>query len=802
MVRIRPTARAFGALLWRRREWFLVPVFFALVVAAVYRDIWWQGESGVGWDLIESYWPDLAFFARELSHGNFPLWNPHERGGVPAHADPQTALFYPVQWALAAWAVAVDHGQVSWSLIQFKELLHHGLGGTLVYLYTRTRKLPWQAASVAGLAVVLAESWVQLKSNNFLQAVAWTPLVWIATDAFFARPDARRAVALAASLYLPASVGSPPGYFYVLLAAGSYGLLRAGAFIWTEVHGPDPGEAAAPRSPSRPTPARVLLRTAGALLLAVALVAATQAVLFVPVRDLLALSPRAEHGLDFALQGNSGWAKTWPALVAPLHDTYTVHCGLLTPVLGALALLARPRRDGGAPLFFAGFAAAMIVMSFGTEAPLLPWLVLHAPGFALFRIAARYLVLAPLALGVLAAHGMAILLEARTRQRGRLALLLAIGAFTIVGTRWLRGFEPTLIFDPHFPNLPLYGAAALAGFILLVALVPRRWAPGLAGAGVFLFFGYGAHLVGRQMGYQPRPDHLEDLGKLGGLYDLDRYRVYDEFLLEQRAGSRLGLREFRGYPSEDPLSRLDYIQILAAATSPEGMPLLGEYNIRYVFYGPHTTKGWSRKRLPNAPDIGAPKRFKAVSPAISETRFPAPMAAWYGGLRRVDHDDVLHALQGARDDDGVRRIAILTTAGAPAALEPRLQPLLAAEKSAPPAVAGLVRRLQTENVDLEIEAPAPGLVVLNEFMFKGWRVFVDGREEIPMQVDLALRGVLVESGKHRIAWVYRPPHFTGLIALWALGLAAFGWAAGGARGDRWARALGSRLRSRIQRQTA
>jgi hypothetical protein len=799
MVRIRPTARAFGALLWRRREWFLVPGFFALVVAAVYREIWWKGENGVGWDLIESYWPDLSFFARELARGNFPLWNPYERGGVPTHADPQTALFYPVQWALAAGAVLFAHGQVSWSLIQFKELFHHGLAGTLVYLYTRTRKLPWQAALCAGLAVVLSESWVQLKSNNFLQAVAWTPLVWIATDAFFARPDARRAAGLAASLYLPAAVGSPPGYFYVLLTAGSYGVLRAAGFVWRQLHGPDPGEATDIAAPATSTPAQALLRAAGFLGLAVILVALTQAVLFVPVRDLLALSPRADHGPDFALQGISGWAKTWPAVIAPLKDTYTVHCGLLPPVLGAVALLARPRRDGGAPLFFAGFAAAMIVMSFGAEAPLLPWLVLHAPGFALFRIAARYLVLVPLALGVLAAHGMATLLEPRSRQRSQLVLLLAIGAGTIVGTHWLRGFEPALIFDPRFPNQPLFGAAALAVFILSVALVPRRWAARVAGAGVFLFFGYGAHLVGRQMAYQPRPDHLEDLGKLGGLYDLDRYRVYDEFLLEQRAGSRLGLREFRGYPSEDPLSRVDYIQILAAATRPEGMPLLGEYNIRYVFYGPHTTKGWSRKRLPIAPDVGAPKRFKTVSPAISEARFPAPMAAWYGGLRRVDHDQVLPALQAARDDNGIRRVAILTAAGTPAALEPRLAPLLAAEKSAPAAVAGQVLRLETENVDVEIDAPAPGLVVLNEFMFKGWRVFVDGREEIPVEVDLALRGVLVDRGKHRIAWVYRPPHFTVLICLWVLGLALFAWAAGA---DRWARRLGHRVPSRFQRQTA
>ena len=213
----------------RNREWYLAPLGYLLVVAVLYREIW-AGKDGVGWDLIESYWPDLAFFARELAHGNFPLWNPTERGGVPAHADPQPALFYPVQWALATWGAL--KGETSWLLIQIKELFHHALAGTLLYAYARSRKMPWQAAAIAGLVVITAEVWVQLKSNNFLQSVAWTPLVWIAIDAFFARPGPRRAVALAAALYLPAAVGSPPGYFYMLLAAGGYGVFRALGFIF------------------------------------------------------------------------------------------------------------------------------------------------------------------------------------------------------------------------------------------------------------------------------------------------------------------------------------------------------------------------------------------------------------------------------------------------------------------------------------------------------------------------------------------------------------------------------------------
>jgi hypothetical protein len=755
----------------RRAEWYLVPLFFAAVVALVYREIL-LGEKGVGWDLIDSYWPDLNFFARQLRRGNFPLWNPGERGGVPALGDPQNALFYPVQWLLAGWGAL--RGQASWSLIQFKELFHHALAATLLYLYVRTRRMAWPAALTAGLVVVMAEVWVQLKSNNFLQAVAWTPLVWIAIDALLARPQARRAVALAAALYLPAAVGSPPGYWYTLLAATFYGLFRAGVLIADLT-----AAARAARDADEPHPWRmhVLLplgRLAGCLGLALLLVAATQAVMLLPVKDLLALSPRADRTVEFALQGESHHVAVLAGLLAPLRMTYAIHCGLLTPLLALLALLLGARRDRAAPIFFALAGTFFLLCAFGPATPLLRFLVEHVPGFGLFRISTRYLVVFPLCWGALAAHGLTVLLDPRTRRARQVAVVLAAALLIAAATRWARNVEPQLIFSDGFPWPPL-GPSLLVGlFALAVVGGPRRWSPAIVSGGLLLFFGYHSQVVRRGLGYEARPDHLEDLAKIAQLGDLAQVRVYDEFLLEQRAGSRLGLREFRGYPSEDPLARTDYLQILAAATAPGGLPLLGEYNVRYVLYGPHSTKGWGRRRLPGPPDVVAPQRFTRITPQIFELRFWAPQIAWYGGAMRVVPTAVLPTVKAARDDRGVRRVAVLTEGATPPALEPRIAPLLAAP--APPAgIAGRVTRFETERIEAEITAPAAGIVVLNEFMYPGWHAFVDGsdRDGDRVTVDLCLRGVLVGPGQHQIRWEYRPPHWTALLVAWLLGVAVF-----------------------------
>jgi hypothetical protein len=42
-----------------------------------------------------------------------------------------------------------------------------------------------------------------------------------------------------------------------------------------------------------------------------------------------------------------------------------------------------------------------------------------------------------------------------------------------------------------------------------------------------------------------------------------------------------------------------------------------------------------------------------------------------------------------------------------------------------------VARFETEVVELEVDAPTQGVVVLNEVAYPGWRGLIDGREEPP-----------------------------------------------------------------------
>ena len=72
-----------------RGEWWWAPLVYILAVAWIYRGLWHQHgmATGLGWDTIDSYGPDLDFLSRDLAHGHWSWWNPYDHGGYSLFAD-------------------------------------------------------------------------------------------------------------------------------------------------------------------------------------------------------------------------------------------------------------------------------------------------------------------------------------------------------------------------------------------------------------------------------------------------------------------------------------------------------------------------------------------------------------------------------------------------------------------------------------------------------------------------------------------------------------------------------------------
>src|SRR5262249_53660444 len=188
------------------------------------------------------------------------------------------------------------------------------------------------------------------------------------------------------------------------------------------------------------------------------------------------------------------------------------------------------------------------------------------------------------------------------------------------------------------------------------------------------------------------PDPLADRRFLDGLADVTRdWRVYDEYVMEQRAGSRLGVRDFRGYPSGDPLEDARYQEVLRrAGKNPE---LLEAFNVRYVLHGPHHRNGLMKNYLAAPP---GPPHWRALDRTRSEPLHPVPPVAWCGTVRVApDLRGAIASLLGSEAPDGTRSYAVVERADAGASA--RL-----ADAPQRPAVAGHVVSYAVNRVAAEI----------------------------------------------------------------------------------------------------
>lgn len=70
-----------------------------------------------------------------------------------------------------------------------------------------------------------------------------------------------------------------------------------------------------------------------------------------------------------------------------------------------------------------------------------------------------------------------------------------------------------------------------------------------------------------------------------------------------------------------------------------------------------------------------------------------------------------------------------------------------------------IKEYKPSKVLIETQLDKPGLLILTDVFYPGWRVYVDGKEEEILRVDGLLRGVYLKEGKHEVVFSYRPLSF-------------------------------------------
>jgi Bacterial membrane protein YfhO len=210
-VRRRPAVASIS-LAWFGTDWAAIILLFGLIALVVWNraayDMW---VSRI--DILQAYLPYYAFLGQQLRDFQIPGWNPHQFGGLPFAADPQSgwmqfpvmvlfALFDPVVGFKALMAFNIALGVFSTYALarifgmrsesSFVGAIAFGFGNLIHYnTYCCTLQgnlAPWIPVSLLGVELTLrTQRWAYRLAGIFLTALALSQMLaaWIGQGAYY-----------------------------------------------------------------------------------------------------------------------------------------------------------------------------------------------------------------------------------------------------------------------------------------------------------------------------------------------------------------------------------------------------------------------------------------------------------------------------------------------------------------------------------------------------------------------------------------------------------------------------------------
>lgn len=351
----------------------LVLIFFWKIALA--NLIW------VGLDAFAYFYPYRDYAAKEILNGNIPLWNPYLFMGAPFLANPQAQVFYPLNWIFLTLPAPKA---VAYSLV-----LHIFLAGAFTYLFARhSLKLQPFPAFLSGVVLALGGFFAAHAQHlTLVSAWAWTPLLLL----LFQKSVRERGIyplLTGGVVGLQFLAGHPQAAFISLFLLVLWSLYLA----WAEGNGWRRN--------------RILANLfLGAL--AVGIGAGLTAVQLLPTWELANLSIRSgglafREAVSFSLNPQLLLVGLLPALIDSPYSEYIAYTGLVPLILALGALRTERRRQA---FFFGAIALFGIFLALGLYNPVYFLLYRLVPGFALFRVPARWLFLFSFGMAILAGMG-------------------------------------------------------------------------------------------------------------------------------------------------------------------------------------------------------------------------------------------------------------------------------------------------------------------------------------------------------------------------------------------------------------
>jgi len=686
---------------------------------------------------------------RQYAEGHWPLWNPYEGIGEPLAGNVQSAVFDPL-----LLPVDLHPTTRTWDLTILFAFM---LGAAATYLFLRNLGICTLAA-VGGAGVYTMSGFFAMNVGDpVVHLYAYLPMLFLTIDLVARSSKLRWVAAMGAAIAGGILAGMLESTFFVFAAAAPYAAYRTlkapAGTRWTTA-----------------------FRMGWAALFGLALASP----LLVLVLQYLPLSFNSHNTSVGARTGAGAALLSWmipfvngyptmPRLPGYQLDRGWLGAGVFA--MGAVAAAApRAMRKFGGWFFL---ALGSLVLAKNHHIRFFQWIG-HLPAFSQSDSIAFAPPVAALAFAVVAAIGIHAVATREIRWRRLVVAIAVLGG--LVGFL-LQANRPVLAvahdaFARHNYSLAIGGGGAvlLAAFIV-VLLRNRRVGVVAAWVATIAILGELFSLFPRTI-YAPRydpyrpPPWLASVEQGRAQEPAARVFGFDQVLYPNTAGvfsladvrtiNGLFISRYATYLKNFVFPFVDrYTGDVLPAGSVEANPMFDLLGVRYVLARSETLdagEGAGQYR-----DVGG-----ASGVRVYENGHRIPRAFVVHDVHEVGGmGDAVSYLQslGHAMADGTTHVdlfdpahqAVVEVSGSQAAPLPSLPP----DQSAPRPVR--LVSYGSQRVELEVPAGAPGLLVLTDAYFPGWRATVNGRAAPIMPTDVAFRGVMLSGDAATVVFTYHAP---------------------------------------------
>ncbi|MBZ0274390.1 YfhO family protein [bacterium] len=707
-------------------------------------------------DVLDFYLSWQSYAIQEVRHGRFPHWNPLVLGGTPLHGINEQGLLYPPN----ALYLILPMDQTL-AILAFAHAFIAGFGFFLL-LRAFGRSV---TASILG-AVVFAYGGFMLETifdPPMHHTIAWLPVTLLLGRRLVERPDARRAAALTLGFSAIMLAGN--------LKTGVIVFLTWGVFFLIDLLEKRAGIARA--------------RAIGWAGVAASLAAAIGAAQILPTMGFLSRTDYEEPAallirdhipwVDVAGAIFPGFGAVKPLSMSTYPDFWShqtlAYTGSTIVLLAAAGLAARRRPRH---LAIALFGLVMLLVALGTP---LAWPYLHTPLLKSVALS-RGLLLIPLAaIVILGAAGFDEIGAPTPRQRKKAMgrVLIAAGLIAAVAI-YIDAVRPMPGQGIEIDRPLAFGAVATA--VALVLLMARARHPDSRVLPFVILIFVAANILRSGLPVVPDnppgdifpPTPITDAMRADtsvfrfARFDPDPPGRYSN-IFPPDTGMGYNLADAAGYLSViidsyaavwDRIEKGSYVNQIwnirvRELRSRDSLrsPWVDMLNIKYIL---------SRTPI-DAPGYTFVRRDGVY---LYRNDNALPRATFFSGARIEPDDQAAAGQLDAKSFDPRRSLVLVCP-------EPVQAPPETMTGSGAQFIVNITNHVST-SVDMRVDAPSPGFVLLTDVWDSRWEATVNGQSAPICRAQGAFRAIPVGPGDNEIRVAYVPRSFRRGLAVSAMGL--------------------------------